>query len=52
MQERYCECGHVVSVAYVITPKGVFHLFQPRARMRKLMRCPSCGRPIDINNLR
>jgi hypothetical protein len=52
MQQRYCECGHPVMVAYVITQKGVRHLYQPRAKMIKLMRCPSCGRPIDINNLK
>ncbi|SMP39223.1 hypothetical protein SAMN06295888_101223 [Desulfonatronum zhilinae] len=52
MQQRYCECGHPITVAYVITNKGVRHLYQPRAKMIKLMRCPNCGRQIDINDLK
>jgi 4-hydroxy-3-methylbut-2-en-1-yl diphosphate synthase IspG/GcpE len=52
MHQRYCECGHPVLVAYVITGRGILHLFQTRARMTKLMRCPCCGRHIDINDLR
>ncbi len=51
MQERYCTCGHKVYVAYVFTTRGIYPLFKPMARMRELMRCPSCGRPIDIDEL-
>jgi hypothetical protein len=52
MQQRYCECGHPVTVAYVITTKGVRHLYQPRARMTKLMHCPNCGKQINIDSLK
>jgi hypothetical protein len=52
MQQRFCECGHPVLVAYVITKKGVLHVFRVYTRMGNMMRCPSCGRHIDINGLR
>lgn len=52
MQQRYCECGHPVLVAYVITKKGIRHLYRLRARMTRLMRCPNCGRQIDIDLLK
>ncbi len=51
MQERFCACGHKVYVAYVFTGRGIYHLFRPMARMRELMRCPSCGRRINIDEL-
>lgn len=52
MQQRYCECGHPITVAHVITNKGVRNLYQPRAKMIQLMRCPNCGKPINIDNLK
>lgn len=52
MQQRFCECGHPVLVAYVITKKGILPLYQTKMRMKKLMCCPVCGRHIDINDLR
>jgi hypothetical protein len=51
MQERFCTCGHKVFVAYLITSRGIYHLFRTSARMRELMRCPCCGRPINIDEL-
>ncbi|MFP4392805.1 MAG: hypothetical protein ACOCP7_02455 [Desulfohalobiaceae bacterium] len=51
MQERYCECGNKVYVAYVFTSRGIFHLFGPTARMKMLKRCPKCGKPIHIDDL-
>ena len=51
MQERYCKCGNKVYVAYIFTPKGIFHLYGPTSKMKMLKRCPKCGRPIDIDHL-
>ncbi len=51
MQERFCACGHKVYVAYIVTSRGIYHLFKPMAGMKELMRCPSCGRPINIDDL-
>jgi len=51
MQERFCPCGHKVYVAYVFTSRGIYHLFRPQQRMKRLMRCPVCGRTINIDNL-
>ncbi len=52
MQQRFCECGHPVLVAYVITCKGVRYLYRINARLAHSARCPSCGRDLDINDLR
>ncbi len=51
MQERFCTCGHKIFVAYVVTSRGIYHLYKPLARMRELMKCPSCGRSINIDDL-
>jgi hypothetical protein len=52
MQQRFCECGHPVLVAYVITKKGILHVYRVNARFGSPMRCPSCGKHVDINDLR
>jgi hypothetical protein len=52
MQQRFCECGHSVLVAYVITKKGILHVYRVNARFGSPMRCPSCGKHVDINELR
>ncbi|KAF5034734.1 hypothetical protein DSECCO2_593030 [anaerobic digester metagenome] len=52
MQQRYCECGHPVLVAYVITKRGILHVYSVNARFGAPMRCPCCGRHVDINELR
>jgi hypothetical protein len=44
MQQRFCECGHPVLVAYVITKRGILHVYSINARFGSPMRCPSCGR--------
>ncbi len=51
MQERFCACGHKVYVAYVFTGRRIYYLFKPRDRMQELMRCPACGRHINIDEL-
>jgi len=51
MQERFCTCGHRVYVAYIFTSRGVYPLFRPQAGRRDLMKCPACGRPINIDEL-
>ena len=51
MQERYCVCGHKVYVAYIFTTRGIFHLYGPTGKMKKLKMCPRCGRPISIDEL-
>ena len=52
MQQRFCECGHPVLVAYVITKKGILHVYSINARFGTPMRCPCCGRHLDINEVR
>jgi hypothetical protein len=52
MQQRFCECGHPVLVAYVITKNGILHVYRVNARFGSPMRCPSCGKHVDINELR
>ncbi len=52
MQERFCECGHPVLVAYVITKKGIWHLYRINAKIGTPLRCPSCRKHVDINELR
>lgn len=52
MQQRFCECGHVILVAYVITAKGIWPLYQAQSRVLRSLCCPMCGRRIDIDDLR
>ena len=52
MQRRYCQCGYVFWVTYQITESGVQFFFRVKCRLANLNRCPSCGREIDIDELR
>lgn len=52
MQQRYCECGYLVWVAYVITGQGIKHWYKIQAKMNNTLCCPGCGRQINIHDLR
>ncbi len=52
MQQRFCECGYPVLVAYVMTKNGILHVYRVNARFGSPMRSPSCGKHVDINELR
>ena len=53
MQKRFCVCGAHVWVEYKMlaeTIQPLFHMLPHRAGVT-LHRCPTCGRPLHIDDL-
>lgn len=55
MQQRYCQCGARLMVAYL--PGGTERLralilATSKAGILTVQRCPCCGQRVDINSLR
>ncbi len=53
MQERYCECGHVIKVQFVSNSIGwrTVYWFIAGFSGNRVFVCPSCGRHLDIDAL-
>jgi hypothetical protein len=54
MQQRFCECGKMIQVRYVLDAEGLQIIFEKRHEKEKsaLVLCPSCGRNLTIDELR
>lgn len=54
MQRRFCECGGLVWVQYVLFASHCRAVFwtAPHGSGTALHRCPRCGRQLDIDELR
>jgi hypothetical protein len=53
MQQRYCSCGCAVWVEYIFSNVKTRTVFWSGTRVQgmKLIRCPRCGKHLDIDEL-
>lgn len=53
MQKRYCSCGHMVWVEYLLRWEDCVSVFWEGDGFRgvTVYRCAHCGRRLDINDL-
>jgi len=54
MQERYCDCGRVIRVSFVLRGRCWKSIYWSLVDFsgRKVETCPECGRRLDIDDLR
>ena len=53
MQRRFCECGYLFWVQYLLENNFVTPLIWPsQGNINRISTCPHCGRHLDINALR
>ena len=53
MQKRFCECGYLFWVQYLLENNLFTPLFWPSiGDIKTISMCPHCGRRLDINQLR
>jgi len=53
MQQRYCDCGRMIWVQYISPNANCRVVFKPAGNSVKsdLIRCPNCGKRLDIDEL-
>lgn len=53
MQKRFCTCGFMVLVDYIMHANSfVCRVFSAGGHRNRMENCPCCGRPLDIDSLR
>lgn len=54
MQKRFCECGKMIRVRYVLETEDLLVIFESRAGKKEanIEVCPECGRSLSIDDLR
>lgn len=54
MQKRFCTCGFMVLVDYIMNSNSfAYRVFSAGLHNgRRVEACPCCGRPLDIDSLR